>query len=138
MLFRSGKIGTWMVMDPSKTQTRMVLVIINIGGTLLTLDEGECIDQVSPDPVPFISSRPVVAEPRTALPIVYLASFQGPVPLPPPLTIRPSPRSPHPIRILRPVPLGGLVRLPDQPRDHPVRVSPRVHRLAGRSTCLEG
>lgn len=41
-----GEMGTWMVMDPSKTQTRMVMVVISVGGTLLTLDEGECIDQV--------------------------------------------------------------------------------------------
>jgi len=51
------KISTWTVMDPSKTQTRMVLVVISVGGTLLTLDEGECIDQVKlytrPSSLPF-------------------------------------------------------------------------------------
>ncbi|KAL7416492.1 Vps16, C-terminal region-domain-containing protein [Mrakia frigida] len=71
------KIATWMVMDPSKTQTRMVLVVISVGGTLLTLDEGECIDQRL-SKGPFLSLHPSPSGRLLALLLPSASTSTGP------------------------------------------------------------
>lgn len=40
-------LGAWEVLDKGMTESRMVMVLVSVGGTLLTIDEEECIDQVS-------------------------------------------------------------------------------------------